>query len=114
MGFDFHQQMRVFFDIAVFACQRVAYKNLCFGAYGYRSIIAVSRQYPVRTFIGGVAYHAKQRPGLLYAVYRPIGIKNFVAAMFGIGLRKHHQFDIGGISAEILKACRQIIDFIIR
>src|SRR4030067_2387749 len=50
--------------------------------------------------IGGVglADHAEQRIGLRLAVNDPVGVKNLVAAVLGIGLREHHKFDVGGIA----------------
>src|SRR3546814_7620773 len=36
-----------------------------------------------------------------------------VAAVFGIGLREHHQFGVGGVAAERAVALPQIGDFIV-
>ena len=44
--------------------------------------------------------HRKQRTLLRLAVDHPIGIENFVAAMFRVGLREHHQLNIAGIAFE--------------
>ena len=61
----------------------------------------------------GFPNHAKQGMGLYFAVYYPAGIKDFVPAMFRIGLRKHHQFNIGGIAPRLTEMMQQIINFIV-
>ena len=47
-----------------------------------------------------------------FAVEVPVGVENLVPAMFGVGLRKHHQLSVGRIPPEHLIAVCQIIDFI--
>ena len=61
-----------------------------------------------------IAYHAKQGHGFLLVIYHPVGIKYFVATMFRVCLRKHHQLDIGWISLQLDKVFYQIVDLIIR
>ncbi len=60
-----------------------------------------------------VADHGKQRQILIYAIDSPAGVKYLVPAMLGIGLSKHHQLYIVGISAKVSEGLHQIIDFII-
>jgi hypothetical protein len=49
------------------------------------------------------ADHAEQRLVLGFAVDHPGGVENLVAAMFGIGLGEHHQFDVGRVAAGLVK-----------
>ena len=43
-----------------------------------------------------------------------LGVEDLVPAVLGICLRKHHQFDIGGIAPELAESSHQIIDLIAR
>ena len=47
----------------------------------------------------GVANHAEHAALLRYAVDGELGIENFVAAVFAVGLCKHHQLHIGRVAA---------------
>ena len=60
----------------------------------------------MRTNFRRVANHVEQRLRLLNAIDSPIRIENFMAAMLGIRLRKHHQFDIRWIAVELRKCLR--------
>ena len=42
----------------------------------------------------------------------PVGIENLVAAVLGIGLREHHQFDVGGIALQLGEVLHQIFDLV--
>ena len=46
------------------------------------------------------------------AVDVPAGVEHLVPAVFGIGLREHHQFRIGRVALELVVAVDQVIDFI--
>ena len=49
------------------------------------------------------------------AINYPRGIKNFVSAMFGIGLRKHHQLDISRIAPRLIgEQIKKVVDLIAR
>ncbi len=67
-------------------------------------VIRIGAQYtspvnmPVR-----IADHLKQRQICRFAIYLPTGVKYLVPTMFGVSLRKHHQFHVGGCAA---KACK--------
>ena len=62
----------------------------------------------------GVADHAEQALRLGHAVDGEVGVEDLVAAVFAIGLREHHQLDIGGIAPQRLECHQQIVDFVIR
>ena len=61
----------------------------------------------------GITYHAKQAQILCLTVNRPLRIKNFVPAMFTIGLRKHEQLDIARVALNLAKGLKQIVNFIV-
>ncbi len=62
----------------------------------------------------GILDHREQRLILRLAVDDPVGVKNLVAAMFAICLRKHHQLDVGRVALGAGERSQQIIDFVIR
>ncbi len=61
----------------------------------------------------GMADHRKQRTILRYIINNPVGIEYLVPAMFGIGLRKHHQLGIARIALKAGEILQQVIDFVI-
>ena len=50
-----------------------------------------------------VSNHAKQAVCLILAINGELGIENFVSAVLAVGLCKHHQFNVAGISAKLLE-----------
>jgi hypothetical protein len=50
---------------------------------------------------------------LACAVDHPGGVENLVAAVFGIGLGEHHQFDVGRVAAGLGEHVEQVIDFVV-
>ena len=57
--------------------------------------------------------HLEKRLFFIFSVNRELGVENLMAAVLGIGLRKHHQFHICRISALRLKSFDKVIDFIL-
>ena len=60
-----------------------------------------------------VADHAEHAAGLRRTVDRERGVENLVPTVFTIGLRKHHQLDIGRISLQLREGLHQVIDLVI-
>ena len=60
----------------------------------------------------GVAYQAKQRFFLLFAVEHKIGVENFVPTMLAVGLGEHHQFYVCWIAVQRAVVFQQIVHFI--
>ena len=115
MGLHLHQYMRVFPHIAVMMGFGITDKHFGFRPRHHRGVIAVRRQNIFfQILVISVAYHRKQRFGLGFAVYSPVGVKDFVAAMFGVGLGEHHQLHIGGVALQLAEAVIQVVDFIYR
>ena len=60
------------------------------------------------------ADHGHQRQRHRLAIDDELRIEYLVAAMFGIGLREHHQLNIRGIPSQLAKRLHQIIDLAAR
>ena len=60
----------------------------------------------------GVADHREERFFLRLAVDVPRGVEDLVAAVLGVGLRKHHELDVVGIAGELGELFYEVIDFI--
>ena len=67
----------------------------------------------VRRHFHGVFNHFKQRLRLFFTVDGPVGVKNFVAAVLRVGLRKHIKFDVVRVAAKRSEVAEQVVDFII-
>ena len=52
----------------------------------------------LRVELLGIANHGEQAFLLRNAINGEVGIEDFVTAMLAIGLRKHHQFNIGRVA----------------
>src|ERR1700720_3796205 len=86
-------------------------------AYAHRAgndggIVPVGRQHAVRTARASVADHREQGFLLLLTVDAPGRIEDLVAAVLGIHLRKHHEFDVGRIATHAGEACAQIVNLV--
>ncbi len=53
--------------------------------------------------------HVKQGQFLIDVINGPARIENFVSAMLGISLRKHHQLDIDRIAPQFGKTVNQLV-----
>ena len=61
----------------------------------------------------GVLDHLEQRAVLRLAVDVPGGVENFVAAVLGVRLRKHHQLDVVRVAGERGEGLDEIVDFVV-
>ena len=57
--------------------------------------------------------HAEERVCLLGTVDLPTGVEDFVPTVLGIGLRKHHEFDVTWITTQIREGIDQIRHFVV-
>ena len=75
-------------------------------------VVPVGAQYAAR--IGRVSgtNHVEQALRLVLAVDDPARVEYLVPAVLGIGLRKHHQFGVGGIPPLRAKLVSQVTDFV--
>ena len=112
VGFDFHQDMRIVFGVAISAVSRRK-EAPHVRAFDDRRIVGVSNDGAARMPFVRIANHGEQRLGLRLAVYHPVGVENLVAAMLGIRLREHHELDVGGITLQPLEVLPQVFDFVV-
>ena len=113
MRLHFHQDMNGFFSKAVFATFAVRIEPVRLEALNYRGIVFIGRQHAFAVQGVSIANHLEQGEVLLYPVNAPGSIENLVPAVLGVGLGKHHQLHIGGVTLQLAVALEQIIDFII-
>jgi hypothetical protein len=77
-----------------------------------RGVVAVGRHHPGRRRRGGGLDQPEQRAGLGHAVDHELGVEDLVPAVLAVGLREHHQLDVGGIAAELGVGRGQVIDLV--
>jgi hypothetical protein len=58
--------------------------------------------------------HAEQRFAARLTVDHPGGVENLVPAVLGIGLREHHQLDVGRVALRLEEQIGEVIDFVLR
>src|SRR5690606_6404502 len=61
----------------------------------------------------GVLDHLEQRLVLRLSVDVPGGVEDLVAAVLGVGLREHHEFDVVGVASKGLETCFEVIDLVV-
>ena len=110
---DFHQDMRVVLDVAIPAAV-AGIKPPHARAFDDRRIVGVRDDRALRMPLVRVADHREQRLRLLLAVDHPVGVEDLVPAMLGVGLREHHQLDVGRIALQARKVLPQVFDFVVR
>src|SRR6187551_2772327 len=82
---------------------RVGIEAPCFVTSNNCGVIGIGREHIFTANFVGVFDHLEQAALLFNTVDSPGCIEDFVAAVFGVGLGKHHQFNIDGIAAEGFK-----------
>ncbi len=112
VGLDFHQNMHRLLHRAVLAGVRVRKETAGNAADDHRGVVLVSGQNAFAVHFIGVLDHAEQAFFLALAVDIPTGVENLVAAVLGVGLGKHHQFDVVRVAPQTVEAGDQVIDFI--
>ena len=111
--FHFHDDMRVFFvETVALVFRRIRIKTLDFRAFDHGRIVFISNDRAFGMRVVCIANHAKERFRLSFAVEDEIGVEDFVAAVFAVCLREHHQLHIGRIALQSLIVFNQIIDFV--
>ena len=106
--------MHIFRAGVVFSSLWIGHKTFNPVPLDDRCVVVVRGQNTRRTGRVAGADHVEQGGVLRLAVNDPAGIENLVAAVFGVGLREHHQFDIVGVAAQCCKAVQQVVDLVIR
>ena len=114
--FDLHQHMLLCFFRQIghaVAGVLARHKPLHHAPLHDGGVVAVGHHGVLRRHLLGVADHAEQGFVLFLAIDDEFGIEDLVAAVFAVGLRKHHQFDVGGVALQIAKCLDQIVDFVV-
>ena len=94
-------------------CCRHSRKTLHLRAFHHRCVVRVRHQHVLRVGLVGVADHAEQAVRLVLAVDAEVGVENFVAAVFAVGLGEHHQLDIGGVALQAGEGVHQVVHLVI-
>ena len=79
-------------------------------AFENGSIVGIGRNGSEGLRLMRIADHAEERFLALFSVNRPAGIEDLVAAVFGIGLREHHEFDVGRIALQAREGIGKVFD----
>ncbi|CCJ76360.1 conserved hypothetical protein [Cronobacter muytjensii 530] len=114
MRFHFHQDVRRLLMEGVAARLMVGVETPHRGAFHDRRIVFIGGEHEVRRLLERVFDHLKQRFRLFFAVDNPVGVENFVAAVFGVGLREHIELDVVRVAPQAGERVVQVVDFIFR
>ena len=115
VGFDLDREGRIHRRaVAVFAGAGFGAETRARVALHHGGVVAVGGERELRAARVGVLDHAEQRVRLLFAVDDPVGVEDLVPAVFGVGLREHHQFGVGRVAAKVAVAALQVGDFVVR
>ncbi len=98
---------------AVLAAFRVGEEAPGAEALDDRGVVLVGGQHAVAVHLVGVLDHAEQRLVLALAVDVPAGIEDLVAAVLGVGLGEHHQFDVVRVAPQVVEALDQVVDLVL-
>ena len=60
----------------------------------------------------GLADHAEQGMRLRGSVDHPVRVEDLVAAVLGVRLREHGEFDVGGIAANGTEVLKEVVDLV--
>ena len=112
VGLHLHEDVDGFGVRAVDARRGVREPALAGAALDHRRIVAIGAQDTLRCASMGVADHGEQRLRLALAIDDPVRVEDLVAAVLGIGLREHHQLDIGRIPVELAVGGEQVVDLV--
>ncbi len=114
VGFNLHQNVGWLLMEIVAAGFVVGKVAAHFRTFHDRGVVFIGRQHVVRRGFESVFNHLEQRLGLQFTVDNPVGVKNFVAAVLGVSLRKHVQFNVVRVASQFGKRILQIVDFVFR
>ncbi len=109
-----HQDVELAWLAPVHAVLSVRHEALARGAAHHRGIVVVGRQHRPGVALVRVADHREQRTRLWRAVDHPVGVEDLVPAMLGIGLREHHQLDVGRVASQAGEILQQVVDLVCR
>jgi hypothetical protein len=83
-------------------------------AFDHRRIVGVRDDGALRGRLVGRLDHAEQRLAACLAVDRPARVEDLVPAVLGVGLREHHQLDVGRVAFELRESVDEVVDLVVR
>ena len=110
---DLAEDVDVFFVRGVFTGLRVDVKTSATRACEYGGVVLVGGKNALGMERVRVLDHLEQRQVLRLTVDGPSGVENLVAAVFGVGLREHHQLDVVRIAAERGERVHEVVDLVV-
>ncbi|MNO78296.1 hypothetical protein D3C76_694290 [compost metagenome] len=112
MGFHLHQDVHRLVVRRVLAGFRARVEAPGDEAFHYGGVVLVGGQHAIAVHFIGVLDHAEQALFLSLAVDIPTGVEDLVAAVFGVGLGEHHQFDVVRVAPHLAEALHQVVDLV--
>ena len=113
MGFHLDAERRIGFRLAAIGSIRSRAETRRRITFHHRGVVAVGGQCVLRRVRMGVLDHAEQGLRLVFAFDGPGRVEYLVAAVLGIGLREHHQFDIRGVATQLAVTQAQVVDLVL-
>ena len=92
---------------------RGRHKALDRAAFHDRGVVGIRHQHVLGMGLVRVADHAEHAAALRLPIDGELRVEYLVAAMFAIGLGKHHQLHIGGIALQAGERLDQVVDLIV-
>ena len=97
--FHFHDDMGIFFvETIALVFRRIRIETLDFCAFNHGRIVFIGDDRAFGMRVVCIANHAEKGFRLFFAVEDEVGVEDFVAAVFAVCLREHHQLYIGRIA----------------
>gem|GEM_PF-6716774 len=112
MGFDFAEQVDGLGVRGVVAGEWVGEEASAVRAGDDGGVVLVGGENALAVEPVGVANHRKERVILRGSIDFPSGVKDFMAAVLGVGLREHHEFDVGGVATKASKGGGEVVNFV--
>ena len=111
--FDLGEDVRQLLVVAVAAVGRRE-EALRDAALDHRGVVRVGDDGAFGMRLVRLADHAEQRLTARRAVDHPGGVEDLVPAVLGIGLREHHQLDVGRIAPGAREDVDEVVDLVRR
>jgi hypothetical protein len=112
MGLHLHEDLDGLLVLAIDPGRGIGEEAAPIPALDDGGVVLVGREDIGRRDVGRMADHLEERVSLRLAVDVPAGVEDLVPTMLGVGLREHHQLDIGRIALERREAASQIGDLV--
>ena len=112
VGFDFAEDVNVFGVRGVLAGFGLGVETAATRSFENSGVVFVGGEDSVRMEFERVSDHLEQGFVGGLAIDFPGRVKDFVSAMFGVGLGEHHEFNVARVSGEGVEVGEQVVDFV--